>query len=69
MNATQQIPVPALPAATVALVREAALGPEVLMVQRNLKSGFVPGAYLFPGGALDAEDDTAEVRALCAGLE
>lgn len=68
MNATQHTPVPALPAATVALVREAALGPEVLMVQRNLKSGFVPGAYLFPGGALDAEDDTAEVRALCAGI-
>lgn len=57
-----------LPAATVTLVRDATGGPEVLMMQRNLNSGFVPGAHVFPGGALDAADDAPEVRALCAGL-
>jgi len=57
-----------LPAATVTLVRDSARGPEVLMMQRNLKSGFVPGAHIFPGGALDQADDLPELRALCAGL-
>ena len=56
------------PAATVTLVRDSAQGPEVLMMRRNLQSGFVPGAHIFPGGALDAEDDAPDVRALCAGL-
>lgn len=57
-----------LPAATVTLVRDSARGPEVLMMQRNLKSGFVPGAHIFPGGALDKEDEAPELHALCAGV-
>ena len=57
-----------LPAATVTLVRDSTRGPEVLMMQRNLKSGFVPGAHIFPGGALDQEDDAPELHALCAGM-
>jgi 8-oxo-dGTP pyrophosphatase MutT (NUDIX family) len=57
-----------LPAATVTLVRDSAHGPEVLMMRRNLQSGFVPGAHVFPGGALDNEDDAPELRSLCAGL-
>ena len=55
-----------IPSATVTLVRDAAGGLEVLMMQRNFNSGFVPGAYVFPGGALDDED--AAAHALCAGL-
>jgi 8-oxo-dGTP pyrophosphatase MutT (NUDIX family) len=58
-----------LPAATVTLVRDSAQGPEVLMMQRNLNSGFVPGAHVFPGGALDEADNAADLRALCAGLD
>jgi 8-oxo-dGTP pyrophosphatase MutT (NUDIX family) len=58
-----------LPAATVTLVRDSAQGPEVLMMQRNLKSGFVPGAHVFPGGALDDEDGAPALQALCAGLD
>ena len=57
-----------LPAATVTLVRDSARGPEVLMMQRNLNSGFVPGAHVFPGGALDKEDDAPELHAICAGM-
>ena len=56
------VPLVPLPAATVTLVRDSVSGPEVLMMQRNLKSKFVPGAYIFPGGALDAEDDAPALR-------
>ncbi len=64
--------VPVRPAATVMLVRDAAgagRGPslEVLMVQRNLRSDFVGGAYVFPGGAVDPHDGGAEAEAACAG--
>ncbi len=57
-----------IPSATVTLVRDSNAGLEVLMMQRNLSSGFVPGAYVFPGGALDAEDDLPATHALCAGI-
>jgi len=42
-------------AATVMLVRD---DPdlEVFMLRRNLESEFVAGAYVFPGGAVDADD-------------
>jgi 8-oxo-dGTP pyrophosphatase MutT (NUDIX family) len=40
---------------------------EVLMLQRNLNSAFVPGAYVFPGGTVDDEDQAASLHALCDG--
>ena len=46
----------ARPAATVVLVREGAGGPEVLLLRRNRATGFVPGAWVFPGGRVDAAD-------------
>jgi 8-oxo-dGTP pyrophosphatase MutT (NUDIX family) len=49
------------PAATVLLVRDGADGFEVLMLQRNLNSDFVGGAFVFPGGGVDAEDARATV--------
>jgi 8-oxo-dGTP pyrophosphatase MutT (NUDIX family) len=61
--------VPALPAATVTLVRDAPSGLEVLMLQRNFQSGFMPGMFLFPGGALDEGDHDVKVLARCAGLD
>ncbi|MDB5903475.1 MAG: hypothetical protein JWM26_2353 [Betaproteobacteria bacterium] len=61
-------PVPALPAATVTLVRDTSAGLEVLMLQRNHQSGFMPGMFLFPGGALDPGDRSDAVLARCAGL-
>ena len=61
--------VPALPAATVTLVRDAPGGLEVLMLQRNHQSGFMPGMFLFPGGAIDPGDSASGVLARCAGLD
>ena len=56
------------PAATLMLVRDGADGDgplEVLMLRRSLASVFMAGAYVFPGGALDAAD--AEMAELCEG--
>jgi 8-oxo-dGTP pyrophosphatase MutT (NUDIX family) len=58
-----------LPAATVTLVRDGAQGLEVLMMKRNLQSAFVPGRYVFPGGAVDRADAAGEVYARCMGLD
>jgi 8-oxo-dGTP pyrophosphatase MutT (NUDIX family) len=40
---------------------------EVLMVRRNLRSDFVGGAYVFPGGAVDLLDGGVEAEACCIG--
>lgn len=47
---------PPRPAATVILVRETQHGLETYLLKRSAKSGFFPGAYVFPGGALDKDD-------------
>ncbi|MDZ4161147.1 MAG: MBL fold metallo-hydrolase [Burkholderiales bacterium] len=47
------------PAATVLLLRDAPGGFEVLMTRRSAAARFVPGAYVFPGGAIDAADAQA----------
>lgn len=43
-------------AATVILVREGAASPEILMGQRGARAVFMPNKFVFPGGAVDAED-------------
>lgn len=62
---TVQVPVPdpsashavPRPAATVMLLRDRTDGMEVLLLQRAAGTPFVPGAHVFPGGAVDAADD------------
>ena len=49
-------PVEPKPAATVVLLRDGADGLEVLLLKRHRSAGFVPGAYVFPGGRTDAAD-------------
>lgn len=44
------------PASTLALLRESADGFEVLMLQRSHQAAFLPGYYVFPGGAVDTID-------------
>jgi 8-oxo-dGTP pyrophosphatase MutT (NUDIX family) len=62
-------PVVPRPAATIAMVRDAQPGFEVLMMQRNLSARFMPGAYVFPGGAIDREDSDPALYRLCTGLD
>jgi 8-oxo-dGTP pyrophosphatase MutT (NUDIX family) len=54
-------PEPVVPglAATVVLLREAAAGPEVLLIERPSSMAFAPGVHVFPGGRVDPEDATA----------
>ena len=57
-------PSPPLPAATVLLLRDGPRGLEVLMTRRSMNASFAPGAYVFPGGGIDAAD--AQVHHIAA---
>jgi glyoxylase-like metal-dependent hydrolase (beta-lactamase superfamily II)/8-oxo-dGTP pyrophosphatase MutT (NUDIX family) len=64
------------PAATILLLREtagegpAAPGaPEVFMLQRTSKAAFLPGAFVFPGGALDPDDASERAARRVRGLD
>lgn len=59
--------VPLRDAATVLVLRDGEEGLEVFMLRRNLKSDFVGGAYVFPGGAVDAADRQADLEPVCEG--
>lgn len=61
--------IPIRDAATVILVRDGDDGVEVLMMLRTITADFVGGAYVFPGGAVDAADGSPEYIAHCADLE
>jgi 8-oxo-dGTP pyrophosphatase MutT (NUDIX family) len=61
-------------AASILVLRDSPDGPEVLLVQRNPKQRFMGGAWVFPGGAVHAEDadhSAAAIRELKeeAGLD
>lgn len=47
------------PAATVVPMRDSPQGPEALLLRRNRETGFVPGAWVFPGGRVDDADADA----------
>jgi len=51
-----RVPAPTRAAATVLLLRDTPAGIEVLMTRRSAKASFVPGAFVFPGGGIDAAD-------------
>ncbi len=55
------IPAQPRPAATVVLMRDADEGVQVLLLKRVHSAGFVPGAYVFPGGRVDGGDADPEV--------
>ncbi len=50
-------------AATVLLLRDGAHGLEVLMTRRSSTASFAPGAYVFPGGGIDAADALCHAQA------
>lgn len=47
---------PAVPAATVVLLRDTPDGVETLMLRRDTQLAFAGGAWVFPGGRIDPED-------------
>jgi 8-oxo-dGTP pyrophosphatase MutT (NUDIX family) len=49
------------------MVRDSPQGYEILMLRRNLNSDFVGGAYVFPGGGVDAADATASAEQVVKG--
>lgn len=57
-------PATPLPAATVLLLRDGEQGLEVLMTRRSMSASFAPGAYVFPGGGIDATDAVVHHLAL-----
>jgi 8-oxo-dGTP pyrophosphatase MutT (NUDIX family) len=55
-------------AASLILLRDSSAGPEVLLVERNPKQRFMGGAWVFPGGAVHADDAghaATAIRELC----
>lgn len=62
---THREPVATRPAATVLLLRDTPDngGLEVLMTRRSGTASFAPGAYVFPGGGIDALDASPESHA------
>ncbi|HMC92413.1 MAG TPA: NUDIX hydrolase [Allosphingosinicella sp.] len=61
---------PAIPAATLILMRPAADGgaPDILFIERARTMAFAAGALVFPGGRIDPEDHEAAAR-LAPGLD
>ena len=63
------MPVEAVPAATVVVMRDSPGGPEVLMVRRHERAGDFAGASVFPGGIVEPSDaDPALVPAKSAAF-
>src|SRR5882762_4510663 len=56
-------------AATTILVRACGTQPELLLLKRGEHARFMPNAHVFAGGALDTNDEDADVYALCKGLD
>src|SRR5277367_5540323 len=56
-------------ASTTIFVRDGAPKPQVLLLKRGERANFMPNAYVFAGGAVDASDESAEACAVCSGLD
>ncbi len=63
------VPAPTRAAATLLLLRDSADGIEVLLTRRSATARFAPGAYVFPGGAIDPEDGCHALAARRAGQD
>ena len=60
-------PRPPRPAATLVVVRDAAVGIEVLLLRRAERGDHNSGAWVFPGGIVDESD--ADAHRCCAGVD
>lgn len=59
-------PLELTPAATLIPIRDGENGIEVLMLKRQKRSSFLPNVWVFPGGALDDEDQQDNIWASAA---
>ena len=59
------VAVPVCRATTTLIVRDGPGNLEVLMVRRSLQARFMPGSYVFPGGAVDPADQLPAAPDLC----
>ncbi|HVV77412.1 MAG TPA: NUDIX hydrolase [Mycobacteriales bacterium] len=57
LNAGEVEPVEPRHAATVIMLRDDADGPEVYLLRRAASMAFAAGAFVFPGGSVDARDE------------
>jgi len=57
----ERLPAQPRDAATVMLLRSSDDGVEVYMLRRQASMAFAPGAYVFPGGSVDARDAEEQV--------
>ncbi|WP_171209743.1 MULTISPECIES: NUDIX hydrolase [unclassified Ruegeria] len=55
-------------ASTVIVLRDRSGDPSILMGQRGAAAAFMPNKFVFPGGAVDAEDAAIELAAPLPGL-
>lgn len=67
MTANPETIKPPRPSATVVVVRDGALGIEVLLLRRAERGDLNSGAWVFPGGLVDAADRAA--TPFCRGME
>ena len=56
-------PVPIRPATTIIVLRDFPHAPQVLMGQRGSAAVFMPNKFVFPGGAVDADDANVPLHA------
>ncbi len=56
------------PAATLIIVRDGEKGLEVLLAEKTNKVNFAAGAFVFPGGAVDADDKAGDLFELSLDL-
>ena len=57
------------PAATLLVIRDGSAGLEVFMIRRHDNMAFMSGAFVFPGGKTDAQDEDLRLLELCDGLD
>lgn len=57
------------PASTLILTRDTSFGLEVFLMQRTHQATFMPGVFVFPGGAVDPMDSSDSILSLCNSID
>ena len=57
------------PASTLILTRDTSFGLQVFLMQRTYQAVFMPGVFVFPGGAVESMDSSDTMLSLCSGID